>query len=419
MKSFLIILLLISAYCLPVAFADEAPFSVTSNPVEVPRRNLLPGVDLAQGLSLITGTAISPLLGVSSAGAWRYYHTSDALRDKLPWYCHPGVWGFGFAILALCLIKDVLGTLAPPLIKKPFDLAELFESKLSALVASTAFVPFIAAQASQHFGSSVQVVWSLPPSLSPPCFLPLAAVSLDLQLVLIPISVLAFLVVWMAAHAIHVLIVLCPFGFIDSLLKLTKTGLLSTLVLSYLIHPFLGAAVSLLIIGVAVLLAPAAFRLSTFGVLFATDTFTPWRAERSANPAEAHAFVARTLAGVPSRTYGRLVRMPDGKICFRYRPWFVFPARLLELPAGSLSISQGMYFPSLFTNAKPSGTRAKLLFFLPRYRTRERAIADHFGIADIHDSPLNKGFKAARAWLTESFRPGFAGKGEGPSTHEA
>ena len=34
---------------------------------------LLPGVTLSEGVSEITGVAISPLLGVSAMGAWTYY----------------------------------------------------------------------------------------------------------------------------------------------------------------------------------------------------------------------------------------------------------------------------------------------------------------------------------------------------------
>lgn len=35
--------------------------------------SLLPGIGLAEGISEITGVAISPLLGVSTVGAWKYW----------------------------------------------------------------------------------------------------------------------------------------------------------------------------------------------------------------------------------------------------------------------------------------------------------------------------------------------------------
>ncbi|WP_156345528.1 hypothetical protein [Verrucomicrobium spinosum] len=109
----------------------------------------LPGVGLAEGVSQITGTAVSPLLGVSAVGAWKYFTTEEGLRSRLPWYCHPGVWGSCFAVLGLCFLKDFLGAAAPPLVKKPLDFIELFEDKASALVASTAFVPLVAVAMAQ------------------------------------------------------------------------------------------------------------------------------------------------------------------------------------------------------------------------------------------------------------------------------
>lgn len=394
--------LIILASSFSFASATATPSNYTP-----PSTDRLPGVDMAEGISQITGTAISPLLGVSSAGAWRYYHTPDAQRGSLPWFCHPGVWGFGFAILGICFLKDLLGTVAPPLIKKPLDMAELFESKVSALVASVAFVPFIAVQMSQHFDAA-QAHFSPTAHLHYASIIPIASVSFDLRLLFIPLGILAFLVVWMMGHAINVLIALCPFGFIDALLKIFKMSMLGLVALSYLINPYLGAAISLLIILVAAMLAPSAFRLTVFGTLFASDTIIPWRARRYATPAEAHAFTARPLVGVPTRTYGRIARTPDGTICFSFRPWLILSRRTVQLPAGTLAISNGIFFPSLLHSQESADSCSRIIIFLPRYRSHERTIAEHFQISDIRDSTLSKGFKAAKAWLTETLNTGKA-----------
>ena len=77
---------------------------------------LLPGVSLSQGVSEITGVAISPLLGVSAMGVMTYYKTEPNLRHRLPWYCHPGVWGTGLALILVCFLKDFLGAAALSLI---------------------------------------------------------------------------------------------------------------------------------------------------------------------------------------------------------------------------------------------------------------------------------------------------------------
>src|SRR4051812_22917869 len=167
--------------------AISAPAQELEKPVPKPparqRIDRLPGVELAHGLSELTGVAISPLLGVSSVGAWRYIWASADERPLLPWFCHPAFWGVGYVLLAACFLKDSFGAAAPPLLKKPLDVVELFENKLSALIACAAFVPFIVSQ------------FTTPPSVPPAALanganLPLAAMlgafPLDARLILVP-----------------------------------------------------------------------------------------------------------------------------------------------------------------------------------------------------------------------------------------
>ena len=71
------------------------PGSSTASAPRAVSTDRLPGVDLAQGISQLTGVAISPLLGVSAVGAWRYHHTPEASRHLLPWFCSPYAWGLG------------------------------------------------------------------------------------------------------------------------------------------------------------------------------------------------------------------------------------------------------------------------------------------------------------------------------------
>ena len=372
---------------------------------EFPRQTeRVPGVELAEDFTQITGVAISPLLGVSASGAWRYEHTPAGQRDRLPWFCHPYVWGTGFFLLALCLLKDVFGTVAPPLLKKPLDVAELFENKASALVASTAFVPFVAAQMARYAPQPTALVVSHPLPLASSLF----AGVFDARLIAIPLAIVGFLVVWLSCHAINVIIVLCPFGFIDGLLKLFKGLLLFSVVASSFISPYLGAAVSLFILFLAVLIAPWAFRLTVFGTLFGLDILLPGRSRQRARPSEPHAFLARKLGAVPSRTYGRLTRPQIDTIGFTYRPWLLFPERTVTLPTGSVIISKGLLFPSLLHDAGNQRRPSVVVLFLPRYRSQEHSIALHFEVSEVRDSPLLRGFRAVRDWLAETFQLGRA-----------
>ena len=387
------------AFGLATAFAS---LDSTPAPSELPATDRLPGVDLAEGVAQLTGVAISPLLGVSAVGAWQYYHAPEARRALLPWFCQPYVWGVGFCLIGLCFLKDLFGTVAPPLIKKPLDVAELFENKLSALVACSAFVPFVVSQMARH--TPAQASLALSPDLH---FASVLAVSgFDVRFVTIPLAIVGFLVVWLACHAINVLIALCPFGFIDGILKLFKAFLLSSVVASSFISPYLGAAVSLCILFVAGLLAPWAFRLTVFGTLFGLDVLLPGRGRRLVRATEPHAFLARAVADAPVRTYGRLTRATDGSVTFTYRPWLVFAERSVTIPPGNVAIAKGLLFPSLLHSIDDQQRHRIVVMFLPRYRSHEQSIATHFEIVDIQDSPLIKGFRAIRAWLADTINIG-------------
>ena len=120
----------------------------------VPRRPLIPparrsgkstpGLEAAQAISTITGVAISPLLGVGAVGVMKYFKTPPDKRAKLPWYAQPWFWGPALLLVALAFVKDTFGTALPTAAKKPFDVAEAIENKISGLVAAGAFVPLIA-----------------------------------------------------------------------------------------------------------------------------------------------------------------------------------------------------------------------------------------------------------------------------------
>lgn len=392
---------LLFAICMVLPTAAVAAPTPELEPPNAPTDDGLPWVALAEGISQITGIGISPMLGVSSVGAWRYLRTPAAQRADLPWFCHPAAWGIGFAVLGLCFLKDVIGTAAPPLVKKPLDLAELFENKLSALVAAAAVVPVIASQFVQiQRPENALLATPTGPGFASVLPLQFASVGAAIFLFALLFSLAAFGVVWLTAHAINVLIALCPFGVIDALLKLVKTFFLGSVVSSYLIHPYLGAVVSLLIIGVAAMLAPWAFRLAVFGSVLAADTLLPRWAHRRVRSDQPHTFLARPLSSVSVRTYGRLAQNQDRAIVFQFRPWLVLPRRTVELPAGPLAISRGAFFPSLLHTANVTEP-VTLCIFPPRYRGHELAMGTHFDVLDVRDGALVRGFKAARRWVVD------------------
>lgn len=395
--------------------SSEPPVETTGSQTELPappsvsQESLahLPGVTLAEGVSQITGTAVSPLLGVSAVGAWKYVTTDAGERHRLPWYCHPWVWGSCFGVLGLCFLKDFLGAAAPPLVKKPLDFIELFEDKLSALVASTAFVPLVALamaqvdaipQAPEHaaVATTAQLGFATVPVIG---VVDLAWLKVALY---VPLAFIAFAVVWLSSHAINVLIAISPFGMVDAALKVVKLGVLGLITASAFVHPALGLLVCLMVIIPAFFVAGPAFRLMVFGNVFGFDLLLGRKAMAADLERGVLAFNASRVGSAPVRSYGRVTRDAEGKVTFRYRPWLVLPSREVVVDAQTHpdGLEKGLLCPSL-TRDDITGRARTAFILLPRYRDCVERITECFGIAKVADSRLLRGLKAVRNWLVE------------------
>lgn len=368
----------------------------------------LPGISLAEGISEVTGVAISPLLGISTVGAWKYWHTETTARVHLPWYCQPWAWGSGLGLILLCFCKDLFGAAVPGILKKPLDWVELFENKASALVASTAFVPLVALAMSEY--------QRIQPEQAAHAFAgsglamtPLAAMldaSLQSPWVTVPLSLALFAVVWLTSHAIHVLIALSPFGIVDTGLKLAKLGLLTLLTACAAMIPTVSPVPALVLCGIiaiiSALLARWSFRLLVFGSVMVSDLlFGKKSTTDEIRAAGTGAFLARQHQGIPSRSYGRIETDACGNAVFVRRPWLVLPPRRVSLPPDGLVLCKGLLHPSLGHRSTPGAKPVRICYLLPRYRGVEDSLAARLRCAETLDSALVRGFKAIRQWFTD------------------
>ena len=194
---------------------------------------------------------------------------------------------------------------------------------MSGLVAAGAVVP-ITMDSLSHMvlGASPAAAHtaSLPAGLA---VLPLGAMDWSwlLNLLTVPFGVAVFAVVWMASHAINVLILLSPWGAVDAALKSARMALLGLLTVTAAVNPWIGALLSLGVILVAWLVAGWSFRLTVFGTVFSWEFFTgkSGRFAPSATGGKAM-FSGGAFPSVPVRTYGKLVQREDGALEFAYRP---------------------------------------------------------------------------------------------------
>jgi hypothetical protein len=373
-----------------------APFAWAAMPAaaEVPA-DKSPAAPLAAAVSAVTGIAISPLLGAGAYGAYQWMRAKDdAARAALPWYAH---WEFfvpALLIVGACAAKDALGTAVPPGLKKPLDLLELVENKTSGLVAAGAVVPFTMAGISQMVLGGKTAASGVTLATDGFAMVPVAAMDWSpiLNVLTIPFGLAMFALVWMASHAINVLIMLSPWGVIDAALKAMRTALLGLLALTSAINPWLGALLSLVVLVVAYFVAGWAFRLTVFGTLFCWEFLTGKKNGFSPKETDNPMFSGGDLAGVPVRTFGRLVARAGGGFDFAYKPWLVLPERTAAVPAATLAVGRGVFVSTIV------GDEDDTLFLLPpRYRGHEDELARACRFAGgVREAGLRKAWSALR-----------------------
>jgi hypothetical protein len=352
-----------------------------------------PGVGIAQTISTITGVAISPLLGVSAVGCWQYYHArTDEEKAKLPWFANPMFWVPAFLLVLACFVKDTAGTVLPTVLKKPFDVADAIEHKISGLVATGAFVPIMVNIIHEANSTGGQPTLSM-------SSLGLAAIDLRwlYDTFMIPISMAAFFIVFLASNAINILILLSPFTTVDAALKTFRTTVLASVTVSAFANPWLGAAWALIIIVISWFIAGWSFRLSHFGSVFIWDICTFRKTRFKPDAKENKIFLSRKISKVPARTYGKILRDENGRLIVNYHPWLVLPRRTLVLPEGSYEAGRGLFYSEIL---RVDGDSAKTLILLPpRYRGHEEEIAKIYNFIGVRDV----GLLAAWAWFKSLF----------------
>ena len=348
----------------------------------------VPGADLAYAISQITGVAISPLLGVSAVGVWKYLHAqTPEQRARLPWFAQPWFLIPALVLVAACFLKDTLGLAAPRLLKKPLDVADTIGHKISGLIAIGAFVPLVAAVfQSENINTTLHSSTGF-----------LAAIDLSWlgNSIMVPASMIAFFIVFLASNAINVLILLSPFAVIDAALKGFRLLVLLTVAATAFASPSLGAVWALIIIAIAYFIAGWSFRLSHFGLAFVWDFVTlrcnRFLPDKSAN----RMFLARQVNKVPARTYGKLLRDEKGSLILKYRPWLVLRERTLVLSQGSYVIGRGLFYSQIL---RVDGRElAAVMLLPPRYRGHEAKLVSIYSLAGVRDAGLRATFR----WLGE------------------
>ena len=387
MRKIQILLLLTGLLCLPLtASAQIAAAAKPADPNPAAKK-------MCETVSMVTGVAISPLMGVGAVGAYDYFKASnDAEKAELPWFASPLFWVPSLLLVSACFLKDTVGIAIPTVLKKPFDIIETAEHKVSGLVATGAFVPVVV-----NMLHEVNATTAPGASLHSLGFAAATMPNWLYDVLMTPIAMAAFFIVFLASNAINILILLSPFSTVDAALKGFRTTILATVVGTSFMNPWLGAAWALIVILISYLIAGWSFRLSHFGLVFIWEFFTGSKSRFKPDPKENKMFLGRKMEKVPTRTYGKLSRSEKGELVFNYRPWLVLPARTLILPAGNYEAGCGVFYSEIL---RVEGDSAKTIILLPpRYRGHEEEIAKIYNLAGVRDI----GLRAAWAWFKSLF----------------
>lgn len=395
---FVALLLCLSLLSLPLLAAAPAGGGV--------KKGKAPGLELAALATQVTGIAISPLLGVSAVGGYQWLRAgTPEEKAALPWYANPGFWAVGLLLVGAVAAKDTLGATLPPGWKKPLDVLEIFENKASGLVAAGAVIPSLVTLGSKYLANSAGL-HGAELHATGLAMLPVASFDASwlLNILMVPLAVVVFAIVWIASHAINVLILLSPWGAVDAGLKAARTALLGLVTATAWIDPVVGATLSVIIIVLAYFVAGWSFRLTVFGSVFCWDYCTV-RHKRFRLLAEGNkVFTGREIAGVPVRTYGRLYPTAEGGLTLKFRPWLVLSEREVAVPPEGLVVGRGVFYSEVLGPDAKAGRNRTLLLLPPRYLGHEELFARTYHISGT----CEVGLRRTWSWLKEAL--GFGAK---------
>ena len=353
------------------------------------------GVILAQEITKVTGIAISPLLGISALGALEYFRNPDGRSDQ-PWFCSPIFWAPALCLVLILLLKDPL-----PLPKKHLDVLEVVENKVSAIVVAPTIISIlwtglggVAVSPGFGAGGTVEQAAFVP-------FLGSMNFSDVIWIVAFLVAIFVFFAVWMAGHVVNLLILVSPFPLLDMILKGLKYSVLTAIVVSNLVNPYLGLLVSVAVIIVSLVIFGWTYRWSVFGTVASLDIIlAPWVRKREIGNSPL-CFAGPAMEGVPNRTFGRIRRSESGTFRFSYKPWLIFRQRMVEMPGQGCFIGKEVLCPTLHP---PGETSCGCIAVFPsRYLGREEELGEACGLQEIRDMGLRKLGASLMGWFKMQF----------------
>jgi hypothetical protein len=360
----------------------------------------------------LTGTAFNPLFGVTALGMWHYFTTPPELRDQLPIYDQPHVWGVLLLLMLLMFFNSTLCE-SMPFLKVPLNALGDLVNKGGAVVV----LPIVLHQFAHVLAQPTAVALAAASELLFPTAYAAEGSAAMIGsvsdgwlflggLVSLVLGAFAYAAVWVVWNVIDVTILVLPIPSLDAILKSIRLAAVGFVFGAAALNPWLGLIVSLAMVLICWFLAGWAFRLSVMGFVFATD-FLLWRKSGKVDAATGIPAFTTASAGkqwkLPARLYGYIQRRADGSLFFVWRPWLIGPLRRVELgQSNSFQGGSTLLYPVVL-----DGTGNISLFRLPpRYRSDVQIITSALGVSGWRDVSIVRG---VWSYLQQIFKESSAG----------
>lgn len=269
-------------------------------------------------------------------------------------------------VAAIALMTQLGAGVLPLPARKVVSAADYLEEHVSGLIAAGIFLPTLAA--------TLQAA-GLAPSAEAAAEAPIqAGVAGGFGAGVV--ATIIFMVVRVVSLTVDALIMLSPFAAVDAVLLSLRTAVLGVILGSMAIHPVLALVVCSIIVLVSAVIAGWCLRLNLFAASCMWDILTiRWRRTR-VHDGPMRAFMASGRRGPAIRTRG-VVEPSDGRLRFRWRPWFILPARSIEVEAPDPVVIRGVVWSAV--TAGHGDRRESLLLLPPRYLSHEEVVAVRLG----------------------------------------
>jgi len=342
-------------------------------------------------IATLTGTAINPLLIPGTIGAYKYYTTPNEARNLLPWFYQPWFFGICLVLATLAYIPAIPADFLnlPPAFSK---FIELCNKKIGLLLASpllfdtvTSLAKQLAETAPSAFTVDRQFVYASVVPWERLSGIP----QVLLFIAIVPMLLFVFFAMWLLNYVFDVLIVLCPFGWIDLFLKILRGIFYALLLITAVYFPQLIYILVIPVAIVSILLFGWSVRRAIMGLVFLNDFIF-----RNKNaPVGKIGLLAfwGSKKGVKNKSIGRLTER-DGDLSFSFRRYFLF-RNTVAIDRSEIVVKKGFLYSTIHNNG------VAVCALPPRYQNSTEEIKTYLD-ARIEDGALKKGLKGIWEWFT-------------------